>query len=180
MRVARLDGAVLVGDASVVAGRRHLVMRAQRLIPLGLILQGVTLEIVKGCREAVAAMLERRTAQGPQRVLQSLRQRDKAFTAEHHLGMTPAAERQAKMVEPVLERLAGDADTEFGGGGEVRQALLPRRMLLAKDHLLLRAVLRLPTAHPTLERAPDAAREAWVPTAQLTQDSDRAQAGRCL
>ena len=55
--------------------------------------------------------------------------------------MAPSAECQSEMVAPVLERLAGDADAELGVSvGEVRQALLIRRMLLAKDHLLLRAM----------------------------------------
>ena len=64
------------------------------------------------------------------------------------------------MVESVLERLADDGDAELRGVGEVRQPLLTRRMLLAKDHLLLRAMQRLPNSHPALERATDAAGEA--------------------
>ena len=68
------------------------------------------------------------------------------------------------MVESVLKRLAGDVDAELGDVGEVRQPLLTRRMLLAKDHLLLRAMQRLPNPHPALERATDAAGEARVAT----------------
>ena len=79
------------------------------------------------------------------------------------------------MVEAVLERLAGDADTEFRDVGEVRQPLLTRWMLLAKDHLLLRAMQRLPSPHPALERATDAAGEAWVPTLQLAQNGHRTE-----
>ena len=67
--MAGLDGAVLVGNAGVVAGRRHAVVGAQRLIALSLILQGIALEIAERRREAVAAMLERRAAKRPERVL---------------------------------------------------------------------------------------------------------------
>ena len=81
------------------------------------------------------------------------------------------------MVKSVLERLAGDADAEFRGVGEVRQALLSRRMLLAKDHLLLRTMYRLPNPHPTLERATDAAGETWVLTLQFSQNGHGTQAG---
>jgi hypothetical protein len=120
-------------------------------------------------------MLERHAAKGPKRILQPLGQSDEALTADHDLGMPPAAERQAKVVESVREGLAGDDDPEFGGVGEVRQALLTWRMLLAEDDLLLRPVQRLPVADPALEGAADALSELGMATPQFAQDGYRAQ-----
>jgi len=122
-------------------------------------------------------MLQRRAAEAPKRVLQALRQGDEALAAQHDLGMAPAAERQAEVVQQVRERLAGDRDAEFGAVGEVRQPLLTRRMLLPEDHLLLRPVQRLPMADPAFEGAADAIGEVGVATPQFAQDSHRAQAG---
>ena len=57
-------------------------------------------------------MLFRYTAEHPQRVLQSLRQGRKALTAEHDMGVLEARERQSKVIEPVIERMAGNRDLE--------------------------------------------------------------------
>ena len=64
-----LDRAVLVREAGVVASSGHAVMLAQRFIAPGLIGAGVVVEVAKRRREAVRAMLPRRTAQRPQGVL---------------------------------------------------------------------------------------------------------------
>jgi hypothetical protein len=61
-----------MGDAAVVAARLHAVMSAQRFMEVGLVLGGIALEIAKGRREAVAAVIPRRAAEQPQRVLQPL------------------------------------------------------------------------------------------------------------
>jgi len=53
MAVLALNGAVLVRDAQVVAGRLHAVVAAQRLVAPGLILGGVAVEVAKGGGEAV-------------------------------------------------------------------------------------------------------------------------------
>ena len=156
MRVRPLDRTVLMGEAAVVAGRPHAVMRAQRFVAGGQVRRGRLVEIAERRREAVAAMLRRRAAETPQRVLQTARQGHEAFAAEHHLGVRPAGEGKAEMIQPVRERLAGDADAERGGIGEVRQALGARRMVLAKDHLPLRPVQRLPGADAPLQGAADA------------------------
>jgi hypothetical protein len=63
------DCAVLVGHAAIVAGGLHAVMRAQRLVAERLILPRVVVEIAEGGRQAVAAMLQRRAAERPQRIL---------------------------------------------------------------------------------------------------------------
>jgi len=60
------------------------------------------------------------------------------------VGLLPAGERQAEVIEPVLERRARDVHAELRGIGEIRQSLLARRMLLTKDHLPIGAMQRLP------------------------------------
>src|SRR6202035_5759634 len=90
MAVRAFDRAVLVCHAAIVAGRLHAVMRTQRLVAARLVLPGVVVEIAKGGRQAVAAMLQRCPAERPQRILQSLGERHKALAPEHDLGMLPA------------------------------------------------------------------------------------------
>ena len=73
MAVLALNGAVLVRDAQVVAGRLHAVVAAQRLVTPGLILGGVAVEVAEGGGEAVGAVLDWGTAERPERVLQARR-----------------------------------------------------------------------------------------------------------
>jgi len=108
----RLDGAVLVGDAGVVAGRAHAVMGAERLVAAGLVLGGVAAEVAEGGGEAVGAVLPGRATERPEGILQPLGEGGEALAAEHHADVLPAGEGEAEVVEPVLERLAGDADAE--------------------------------------------------------------------
>ncbi len=61
----------------------------------------------------------RYTAQRPQGVLQPFRQGYKTFAAEHDVGVLEAGERQTEVVEPAVQRLAGDGDAEIGDLGEV-------------------------------------------------------------
>ena len=110
--VRRLDGAVLVGDAGVVAGRAHAVMGAERLVAAGLVLGGVAAEVAEGGGEAVGAVLPGRATERPEGILQPLGEGGEALAAEHHADVLPAGEGEAEVVEPVLERLAGDADAE--------------------------------------------------------------------
>jgi hypothetical protein len=49
-------------------------------------------------------MLQRGAAERPQRILQTLRQGHKALTTEHDVGMLPAREGQAEMIEPGIKR----------------------------------------------------------------------------
>ena len=67
--VRRLDRAVLVRDAGVVAGRAHVVVGAERLVAAGLVLGGVAGEVAEGGGEAVGAVLQRRAAERPKGVL---------------------------------------------------------------------------------------------------------------
>src|SRR5438045_8432226 len=95
MAVRTFDGAVLVRQAPIVAGRLHAVMSAQRLVAWRLVLPRVIVEIAEDSRQAVAAVLQRSLAERPQRILQSLRQCHKALTAKHDMSIFHAREGQA-------------------------------------------------------------------------------------
>ena len=64
-------------------------------------------------------MLARCTAECPQRILQTLGQRDKALAAEHDMGMLEARERQPKVVKPMPQHDTCDRDAECARVGEV-------------------------------------------------------------
>ena len=68
------------------------------------------------------------------------RQCDKAFAAEHDVGVFEAGEGQTEVIEPAIQRFASNGDAEIGDLGEVRQAHAARRMFLAEDHFPIRAV----------------------------------------
>ena len=149
-----LDGAVLVRHARVVARGGHAAVGAQGLVAPGLVLGGVAFEVAERGREAVAAVFGGHAAQRPQRVLQPGGQGREALAAQDDLGVLPAGEGQAEVVEPVRQRLSGERHPERAGVGGVGQAPGAGRVLLAEDHLALRPVRRLPVAHPALQRAP--------------------------
>ena len=58
------------------------------------------------------------------------------------------------MIQHVIQRLPRHGHAERAHAGEVGQALPARLVLLAEDHLLLRAVLGAPDADPPLQGAP--------------------------
>ena len=62
--------------------------------------------------------------------------------------MLKARERQPEVVEPVIERLTRDLDTEPTHVGEVGQAHPPRRVLLAEDHISVGTVESPPSGKP--------------------------------
>ena len=174
MPMRALDRAVLVRDAAIVARRRHAVMGAQFLITSGEVVLGDPIEIAKRRRQAVAAVLFRRAAQRPQRILQAFRERHKALAAEYHMGMFEAGERQPEVVEPMIERLACDGDAEPAHVGKVRQAQPSRRMLLAKDHVAVGTVERTPAGDPALQGPPHPRVDARMPAAKLLENRHRA------
>jgi hypothetical protein len=92
--------------------------------------------------------------------------------------MLEARVGQPEVVQPVVERLAGDG--ELAHVGEVRQAEPPRLVQLAEEHLLLRAVQRPPGADPALQGAADGAAELRVSAQHLLENRDRPQARRAL
>jgi hypothetical protein len=44
------------------------------------------------------------------------------------------------MIQPMVQRLAGDADAGVSHVGEIRQRLLSRHVVLTEDHLAIGAV----------------------------------------
>ena len=99
MPVRALDRAVLMGHAEVVAGRRHAVMRDERLVALRLIRLRIAVEIAERRRQTVAAVLLWDSAERPQRVLQPLGKRHEALATEHDMGMLEAGERQPEVIQ---------------------------------------------------------------------------------
>ena len=172
------DRAVLMRDATVVAARRHGVMRAQGFVadrPIG---GGVALEVTESCGQAVAAMLPGGAAERPEGILQALGQRHETLAAEHRMDMFEAAVGQTEVIEPVDQRRARDANAEVGHVSEVRQAHPARFVNLAEDHLAVRAVQRAPVAHATLQGPPDSLAKLGMTAQNLAEDRHRPQA-RC-
>ena len=80
----------------------------------------------------------------------------------------------------MIERLAGDGHTERSHAREIRQAALAGLVLLAEDHLLLGAVLRAPGSDPPLQGSPHAGIQLRVPSHQLLEHAERANARTAL
>src|ERR1051326_582584 len=114
MTVRTLDRAVLMRHATIVAGRVHPVMGAERVITPGQILARLPVQVAKRRRETVAAMFARRATQRPQGVLQSFSQRDIAFAAEIDMSVLEPGVYEPEVVETVIERFGGDRDAQFG------------------------------------------------------------------
>src|SRR6185312_8729107 len=119
--VGALDRAVLVRDAAIVAARHHAVMATQRVVAACEIGTSLGSEIAERRRETVAAMLLRRAAQRPERILQPFRERHIALAAEHDMGMLEARPGEAEVIKPMIEGNAGNGDAELRQLGEVRQ-----------------------------------------------------------
>ncbi len=115
-------------------------------------------------------------ARGPEGVLQPDCQCGEALATEHHLGVLPAGEGQAEVVEAVFERHACDGNAEVARIGEVGQALLPGRVVLAEDYLPLGPMQRLLLADAALEGATDAGVEVGMTPQHLLEHGDGAQA----
>jgi hypothetical protein len=92
---------------------------AQRLVAPCQILGRVAIEIAERCRQAVATVLGRCATKRPERILQPLGESDETFSAQHAMSVLPAGEGEAKVIEPVIEPLAGDADAKLAHVGEV-------------------------------------------------------------
>lgn len=85
--VRAFDGAVLVGDAGIVARRRHGVMTAELIVAARRVCAGLGVEIAEGRRKAVGAVLARYATEGPQGVLQPFRQGHETLPAEHDVSV---------------------------------------------------------------------------------------------
>ena len=178
MAMRALDGAVLVRHAPVVAAGLHAVMRAERIVAPRQVLRRRLAEVAEGRREAVAAMLQRSAAERPEGILQALGERNVALAAQHDMGMLEARIGQPEMVEPVIQRLAGNGDGQVAHVGEVRQPEPAGLVRLAEDHLLLGPMQRPPGADPPLQRPPGPGAEFGMPPAHLLEEGDRPQPGR--
>jgi hypothetical protein len=62
------------------------------------------------------------------------------------MGMLPAREGQAEVIEPVIERHTGDADAVIAHLGEIRQPQPTWGVLLPEDDVSLSPVERPPGA----------------------------------
>ena len=170
MAVGALDDAILVRDPAVVAGRLHAVMGTERVIAPGQVLAGVLVQVAECGREAIAAVLERRPAQDPQRVLQpfghrllairlrssrwrSHRRGDVALAAEDDVRMLETGVGQPEVIETMVEPGARDGHAEVAHVGEVRQPHAARLMDLAENDLLVGAMHGAPRADAALQGA---------------------------
>jgi hypothetical protein len=71
MSMLTFDVAVLMRHSGIVAGRRHLVVRAQRLVAPRMVDPGIVIEIAERGGETVGAVLSRHAAERPKGVLQA-------------------------------------------------------------------------------------------------------------
>jgi hypothetical protein len=92
----------------------------------------------------------------------------------------PAREGQPEVIEPMIERRAGDADAVTAHLGEIGQTQPTRRVLLPEDDVLLGAVERPPGADAPLQGAPDAGADLGMAAPELVENGDRAQARGAL
>ncbi len=170
MAVGAFDGAVLMSDTAIVARRGHAVMGAERVISAGQVGDVLGAARLRKAAERLSLRCSRGAPPRPEGVLQPLGESDVALAAQDDMGVLEAGPGQAEVIEPVVERGAGDDDAELVHIGEVGQAHRARLMGLAKDDLLLRPVQRAPGADTPLERPPDTRGEIGMPPAHLLED----------
>lgn len=177
MAMGAFDRAVLMRDAFVVTRRRHSIMGAKLIVSVGEIDLGIGVEVAECRRQAIAAMIKRRTAHRPQGILKPFGQRDKAFPAENDMGMFEARPDKPEVIEQVIKRLAGDRHTKTAGVGKIRQAQPAWLVRLAEDDLLRFTMDRTPRPDASLTRTADAFREFWMSAQHLVVDGDSTDAG---
>ena len=173
--VGRLDRAVLMGDATVVAAGGHAVVGAERVVSGGPVLLRLDGQVAERGGEAVAAVLARRATESPECILQSCGQRHEALAAKHDMSVLEAAEGQAEVIEPVRQRGPRDRHASAGHVGEVGQAHPARLVGLAEDHLPLRAMQRAPLADAPLQGPPNPQAQLGMPAHHLLEDRHRPQ-----
>src|SRR5947208_5245282 len=96
------------------------------------------------------------------------------------MGMLPAREGQAKVIEPVIERHTGDADAVIAHVSEIGQPQPTRRVLLPEDDVPLGPVQRPPGADAPLQRAADTGADLGMAAPDLVENGDRPQARNAL
>src|ERR1700730_5922543 len=173
MAVRTLDGAILVCDTQIVAGRCHAVMAHQLLIAQRQVFLGVALQVAECRRETVAAMLAWHSTEPPQRVLQPRRQRHIALAAEHHMGMLKAREWQPEVVEPMVQHDTRNRNAEDARIGAVRQTKTARGVVLTEDHIPLGSGECTPSAHSALQRASNVGGDLGMAAADFFEHCNR-------
>src|SRR5215472_7820718 len=140
--------AVLVGLASLDLLPRHSVMPQQGLVAYRELacLTGV----VHGCGHAVGAMLQRYSAQFPERILQALAQALEALGIAQR-SRFPVRVRQHEVIQQVGKRLPPNRDPQLGHVREIGLAEAAWYMPLGKEHFLLRAFCGAPLLQPPLQ-----------------------------
>src|ERR1700757_3393792 len=89
----------------------------------------------------------------------------------------PAREGQAEVIEPVIERHSGDADTVIAHVGEIGQPQPTRRMVLPEDNVSLGPVERSPVADAPLEGSAHADADLRMAAPDFVENGHWAQAG---
>ena len=164
-----LDGAVLMGNAAVVARRLHSVVSTERFVTRGEIVARFAFEIAERRRQAVAAVLARCATEHPQRVLQPFGQRDIALAAEDDVSVLKARAGQPEMIQTVIQRNTRHGDAQAVHLGEIGQAEATRLMHLTEHDVTFLAMLSAPVANTSLQRTAHAAREVWMAPKHLVK-----------
>jgi len=141
------------------------------------VLVGLATIVAEGGREAVGAVVLRRTAQRPESLLKVLGQRHETFPAQNHTDMLPTAVDHDEVVKQVRERLTCDRHLQFLGMGEVRLGHVSRLGRLAEDDVVFGSVQRPPLPHTPLKSAPDTIvrKRHRVQTLKVAQQGDGLQ-----
>ena len=156
-------------------------MGAQRFIAARLVEPGIVIEIAKRSGEAVRTVLDRHAAKRKERVLQANGKRGETFPAKHRLGMLPGRVGQHEVIQPMVQRLAGNADAGIGHVGEIRQRLLSGDVILTEDHFAIGAVLGAPGTNPAFQgTAKPIPIMIGMAALHLFEHRDRPQAGMRL
>src|SRR6476620_11329172 len=167
MAVRAFNGAVLMGDAGIVARRRHAVMVAELIVAARQVCAGLGVEIAEGRRKAVGTVLARYATERPQGVLQPFRQGHETLPAEHDMGVFEAGIGQPEVIEPVIQRGASDRNAGIAHVSEIRKAHPARLMHLPENDLTLRAMNGAPRSDAPLQRAANAAAQLGMPPDHL-------------
>lgn len=96
------------------------------------------------------------------------------------MGVLPTREGETEVIQPMIQRRAGDADAVLARVGKIGQAKPARWMLLPEDDVLLGAVERPPGADATFQRTANAGTDLGMTPPELIEDGDRTQAGDAL
>lgn len=112
-------------------------MLAQSLEALGKIILFGT--VLVGGTEAVGAQLIGDAAAGSKGLLKAISQCREAFSAVHHLGISPATGHQPIMEQSVPDKLTSDKD-RVSNPGKIGDTQSPQSMGLGEYHILAGSV----------------------------------------